>query len=233
MVTMVLDLFPPPARPRAHSDRPPTRTEIVGVDDLPVVVRGLDEIFGAHDFLQLVGEASTPDAAFELTRSIRPDVVVVPVRLGGSHRGLALCRSIKEDLDARVVLFTSFTRKIDLILAQAVGADGVVSRSAPGHAIVAAVEAVCRGARPVVLSDGAGSLHEMLAPLSGASLTPRETELLVLIAEWRSNEDIAEALIIEVSTVKSHVRSILRKLGASSRRELLTQVAAAASGDLG
>lgn len=214
-----------------NSGRSVRTTDVVVVDDLPVVVRGLDEIFAAHDSLQLVGEASTPDAALELNRSLRPDVIVVPVRLGGSHRGLSLCRRIKEESDTRVVLFTSFTRRIDLVLAHTVGADGVVCRTAPAHAIVATVEAASRGARTVVLSDGSGTLHELLAPSSDASFTPRETELLALIAEGRANDEIAEMLVIEVSTVKTHVRSILRKLGVSTRRELLAPVAFDASGD--
>lgn len=183
------------------------------VEDHPVVLRGLRTLTAEHADLDVVGESTSATTALESARVLQPDVVVLPIRLGAPHSGIELCRSIKTVCSARVVVFTSFTRTIDVQIARLAGADALVSKSAPDHAFIAALRGMS------VDSDLARGVEaRRFAPVE--PLTDRENEILHLMVERLTNADIAARLTIEVSTVKTHVRGILRKLGVDSRRDL-------------
>jgi DNA-binding NarL/FixJ family response regulator len=200
-----------------------TITTVLLVEDHPVVLRGLRALTVEHDDLEVVGEATTAEAAVAMARQLQPDVAVLPLRLGGSHSGVELCRSIKTECQARVVVFTSFTRSIDIQVALIAGADALVSKTASEQAIVAAFRLASVGGHAVVLGQGRRSSTHTDDFSGSEDLTERETQILQLLIEGLTNPGIATRLSIEVTTVKTHVRSILRKLGVGNRRDLLRQ----------
>lgn len=195
-------------------------TKVLLVEDHPVVLRGLRTLTAEHPDIEVVGQATNAAQALDAARRLRPDVVVLPVRLGGAHSGIQLCRSIKTVCDARVVVFTSFTRAVDVRIARLAGADALVSKTASSDAVIAAL-------RHASAHPGGLVLEPALAPWAEAGqfspvepLTERESEILQLMIEGLTNPDMAARLTIEVSTVKTHVRSILRKLGVDNRKDL-------------
>jgi DNA-binding NarL/FixJ family response regulator len=191
------------------------------VEDHPVVLRGLRALIDDEDDLLVDGEVTTSDQAIAAARRTGPDLVVVPMRLGGTFRGARLCRSIKEVCAARVVVFTSFTRPIDVRLSLLAGADAVIAKTADIGSIVHILRATAAGGPPLVLGPGAVTPVAQARRTLVEELTARELDILELVAEGLRNEDIAARLHIGVTTVKTHVSSALHKLGAASRRELL------------
>ncbi|MFC7485795.1 response regulator [Knoellia sp. CPCC 206453] len=198
--------------------------KVLLVEDHPVVLRGLRTLTAEHADFEIVGEATSASQALDSARRLRPDVVVLPVRLGGAHSGIQLCRSIKTVCGARVVVFTSFTRPIDVQIARLAGADALVSKTAPNDAFIAALRHVRVGPHALVLESGRASWVEARRFAPVEPLTERENEILHLMIEGLTNPDMAARLTIEVSTVKTHVRSILRKLGVDNRRDLFRGV---------
>lgn len=194
---------------------------VVLVEDHPIVLRGLRALVTESAGFSVVGEATDAAQAVDLTARTQPDVVVVPVRLGGTHSGIELCRTIKSVSRARVLVFTSFTRPVDVQVAVLAGADALVSKTASTEDVVATLRTVTDGGRGLVLGPGLEAATTL--PVLGGTeqLTEREDEVLQLITEGLTNPEIAERLSVEVSTVKSHVRVVLRKLGVESRRDLL------------
>ena len=195
-------------------------TKVLLVEDHPVVLRGLRTLTAEHADLEVVGEATSAAQALDAARRLQPDVVVLPVRLGGAHSGIQLCRSLKTVCAARVVVFTSFTRAIDVQLAKLAGADALVSKTASSEDVIAALRQASVGRGGLVLGPSPAPRAEAGRFASAKSLTEREDEILHLMIEGLTNPDVAARLTIEVSTVKTHVRSILRKLGVDNRRDL-------------
>jgi DNA-binding NarL/FixJ family response regulator len=195
-------------------------TTVLLVEDHPVVLRGLRALTVDQDDLEVVGEAAAAAEAVEMARLLQPHVVVLPLRLGGTHSGVELCRSIKTVCAARVVVFTSFTRTVDIQVALLAGADALVSKTASEEAVVAALRQASVGGQAIVLGRGVSPSVKTEQFPGSENLTDREHEILQLIIEGLTNPAIANRLTIEVTTVKSHVRSILRKLGVGNRRDL-------------
>ncbi len=200
-------------------------TKVLLVEDHPVVLRGLRTLTAEHADLEVVGEATSAAQALDAARRLQPDVVVLPVRLGGAHSGIQLCRSLKTVCAARVVVFTSFTRAIDVQIAKLAGADALVSKTAPNEDFLAVLRQASVGRGGLALgpglTDSARAEAGRFAPVE--PLTQREGEILQLMIEGLSNPDMAARLTIEVSTVKTHVRSILRKLGVDTRKDLFRE----------
>jgi len=191
------------------------------VEDHPVVLRGLRALVTENDGFTVVGEATGAEEAVELAGTTQPDVVVLPVRLGGTHSGIELCRTIKSVSQARVIIFTSFTRPADVQIAVLAGADALVSKTAAAEAFVATLRQVTVGGQAVVFGPGLESASNVRRFAETEKLTEREDEVLQLITEGLTNPAIARRLSVEVSTVKTHVRGVLRKLGVESRKDLL------------
>lgn len=191
------------------------------VEDHPVVLRGLRALVTENDGFTVVGEATGAEEAVELAGTTQPDVVVLPVRLGGTHSGIELCRTIKSVSQARVIIFTSFTRPADVQVAVLAGADALVSKTAAAEAFVATLRQVTVGGQAVVFGPGLESASNVRRFAETEKLTEREDEVLQLITEGLTNPAIARRLSVEVSTVKTHVRGVLRKLGVESRKDLL------------
>jgi DNA-binding NarL/FixJ family response regulator len=195
------------------------------VEDHPVVLHGLRAICTSNPTIDVAGEAATAAEALQCARELQPDVAVVPVRLGGTRSGIELCRSIKSVCGAQVVVFTSFTRTVDVQIAMLAGADALISKTAPSDVFLGALQQVKAGRQALFVGAGPGpqaaaASFDVLEPL-----TEREEEILGLVVDGLTNPEIAARLTIEVSTVKTHMRSVLRKLGVDTRRDLLVELA--------
>lgn len=191
------------------------------VDDQPLVRAGLRALLGAEPDLEIVGEAKGGPEALTWLEEQQADVVLLDIRMPGLS-GVDVTRRLSGRPSPRVILLTTFDDERDIAAGLAAGAQGFLLKDASGEEIAAAIRRVMKGERyiqPVV----AQTLREILAyqgPLAAAPhepLTPRELEVLALIARGMSNKRIASSLAISDNTVKVHVARILAKLGAADR----------------
>lgn len=195
---------------------------VVLVDDHTLLRQGLRQALQEHG-LDVIGEASNGRAGAQLVLELRPDVTVMDLHMPLLDGLGALREIIDRDPGARVLMFTISTDADEVVEALTAGAAGYVLKSSPPQEVVAAVRAVIDG-DSVISPRVAGRLVERLrtsardsAPPPRTPLTPRELEILRLIAEGRENHQIAEALFISPSTAKNHVASVLEKLGVENR----------------
>lgn len=203
----------------AEPDRGTIR--VLLVEDHPVLLRGLGAVCEAEADLDVVAQATTATDALEAAAILQPDVILIPVRLDGTRSGIELCRSLKSVCRADVIVFTAFTRSIEVQVALLAGADALVGKTAEPDQLVAAIRRVAAGDRGLVLGVSLTSEELVRRLVPTEPLTEREQEILRLVTEGLTNPEIALRLRVEVSTVKSHVRNVLRKLAVETRRDLL------------
>lgn len=194
---------------------------VVLVDDHPVVRSGLKAWLDSREGIEVVGEAETARDAASLVGALAPDVVVLDLKLPDGS-GLDVLSQIRDSDDPPgVVVLTSFGDDRDIVDAIEGGADGFLHKDAAPSEIEDAVRAVARGGRALssraisALVDGVRRGR----PAAIEALTPREREVLELLAQGRSNADIADELTISIKTVKTHVSAILRKLDVDDRTQ--------------
>lgn len=195
---------------------PPPITVLI-VDDHPVVRAGLKAMLNGHGGVTVVADASSGQEAIELTATLKPDVVLCDLRLGEGIDGVAVTKALRrgQPQQPHVVILTTFDLDADIIRAVEAGASGYLLKDAPSSAIVQAIIEAHHGDTVV---DGATSRRYVQAARTGAiALTPRETEVLELIAGGQSNKDIARTLLLSEATVKTHVNRILAKLRVENR----------------
>jgi len=203
-----------------------SKVRVLVVDDHEVVRAGLRTVLDAED-LEVVGEAADADEALTRARALQPDVVLMDVRLGADEDagGIEACRAIRSEVpEARVLMFSSYREREAVVASILAGAAGYVTKNVGRATLLEAVRAVARGES---LLDPAvtGPLLDRLKELAAAEqspedpLSPREREVLGLIARGLTNRQIAEALVISEHTARNHVSSILDKLGLSRRAE--------------
>ena len=191
-------------------------TRVLVVDDHPAVRRGLRTFLELAGDLAVVGEAADGPAALDLIATLEPDVVLLDMMLPGMD-GVAVLRELRRrGLTTRVLVVTSFTDRARLLPAVRAGARGYLSKDVDPHALVAAVRSVAAG-HLLFEPDVAATL--LGAPPAEPALTAREHDVLALIAEGRSNREIARELVVAEKTVKTHVSSILLKLGLADRTQ--------------
>ncbi len=190
------------------------------VDDHPTVRFGLKHLLeSAGD--EVTGEAGNAADALRLAGELRPDVVLLDLRLG-QDSGIEVCREIKALPDApRVLVFTAHTGAEDIAGATLAGADGYLHKGVAGEELIGAVGRTHAGSRVWLLPAAEEAAASRIEEVSGqARLTPKEREVFALVLKRRTNAEIAKELYISLYTVKNHVSSILRKLGLKSRREI-------------
>jgi DNA-binding NarL/FixJ family response regulator len=196
----------------------PGRTCVV-VDDHPAIVEAAARVLSAADF-SVVGRAETAEAARPKIMELRPALVLLDVRLGAAS-GLKLAREVpKLSPESAVVLYTGSEDSTLLNEALDAGVQGIVLKNAPIADLVRAAETVIRGGTyvdPVVAGEAAIDAPE------GPQLTSREREVLRLLAEGLSNEEIGKQLFISAETVRTHIRKAMDKLGASTRTQAVAR----------
>jgi DNA-binding NarL/FixJ family response regulator len=214
------------------NQKPPldTASRIVVVDDHPLMRCALRQMLGTQADLEVVGEADDGQQAVELCRRLHPDLVLMDVRMPRMD-GLEATRQIKMTLPRTIVLvLTASDYTDDLSEALEAGAAGYILKTAPTTQTLDAVRKVLAGESPLEQDLSTRLLMHLMekAPrkerpqkvesLRG-TLTPRELKVLTLIARGYTNQKIAHALGISVSTVKKHLRGVISKLGVSDRTQ--------------
>ncbi len=197
---------------------------IIVIDDHPLFRKGVADLIAMESSLQLVGEAPDGKRGVELALNTHPDLVLLDLNMKGMD-GLATLKALKEsDLDARIVMLTVSDNEEDVVAALRAGADGYLLKDMEPEDILESLRQARKGR--LVISDNltellAHALREEAKPHSPdeAGLTPREEEILGLIAKGYSNKLIARELDISVGTIKVHVKHILKKLKLRTRVE--------------
>lgn len=191
---------------------------IVIADDHPVVRAGIAALLELEPELTIVAAVSTPDAAVEAVLAERPDLVLMDLQFGaGSHSsGVDATRRIRALGDPPpVLILTNYDTDADILGAVEAGASGYLLKDAPPHELVAAVRAAAAGESALAPVITARLLDRMRG--SHVALSHREIEVLEHVSSGRSNAEIAAALFVSETTVKSHLAHIFTKLGVSSR----------------
>ncbi|WP_189822033.1 response regulator [Streptomyces finlayi] len=192
------------------------------VDDHQVVRRGLRTFLEIQDDIEVVGEAGDGAEGVAQAESLRPDVVLMDIKMPGTD-GIEALRRLRELANpAKVLIVTSFTEQRTVVPALRAGASGYVYKDVDPDALAGAIRSVHAG-HVLLQPEVAGALLAQDDPHNGqgrsTSLTEREREVLALIADGRSNREIARALVLSEKTVKTHVSNILMKLDLADRTQ--------------
>lgn len=201
---------------------------IVLADDHPVLREGLVAVLRTQPDFEIVAEAgSGPDAIREVRRH-RPDIVLLDLEMPGVDGVEALTSMRDEDPDVQAIVFTAYDTDERILSAVQAGARGYLLKGAPREELFEAIRVVHGGGsllQPVVASKLLRQVSEGTGAQDAASLTPRELEVLELLAQGLQNKEIAARLGIVERTVKFHVGSILKKLDAGNRTEAAANAA--------
>lgn len=195
------------------------------VDDHEVVRLGLKSLLEQHEQFDVVGEAATAKEAFEQVVRLRPDIVLMDIRLPGMS-GIEACEEITNNHpEVRVVMLTSYAEDEMLFSAIRAGASGYVLKQIGAADLVRALEAVGRGEALLdpavtqrVFQEVRRAVREEEAS-AFANLSQQEKHVLLLVSEGKTNREIAKSLFLGEGTVRNYVSSILSKLGVSNRAE--------------
>ena len=220
-----------------RGDGPPGErpARILIADDHDLVREGLRAVLSGEADLEVVGEATDGQEAVEMCRSLKPDLVLMDVRMPKSD-GLEATREIKEEMPGVSVVMVTMHENPDYLLeAIRVGAAGYILKDAEGERLVGAVRRTLNGESPLAQELAMQLLMRMVGdtPEDGPSspeadkrqesipsgITLREVEVLRLLAQGRTNPEIAQELGISRGTVKIHVQHIIAKLGVSDRTQ--------------
>ncbi len=187
-------------------------------DDHPLVLRGMIAILSGRRDIKVIATATDGAEAVRSFQQHRPDVSAIDLRMPGASGMEALEQILAIDTDARVLILTTFDTEEDVFRALTRGARGYVLKDAPPEEIVSAILRVNAGQRyiPATISS------RLAERMDSMVLTPREVQVLTLVARGDKNKQIARHLCTTEGTVKSYVNSIMLKLGARDRTEAVT-----------
>ncbi|WP_327739428.1 response regulator transcription factor [Streptomyces nojiriensis] len=221
------------------TDTPPARAiRVLLVDDQPLVRSGLRVLMADTADLEVVGEAGTGSDGVRLAAELRPDVVVMDIRMPGMD-GIEATGLITAETEAvKVLVLTTFDEDEHVYGALRAGASGFAVKDMAVEEILAAIRVIAAGDALIapgvtrrLIADfvrgpgpgapAASEVTEARAPRPVAGITEREREVLTLVGRGRSNGEIAEELFISAATAKSHVSRLFTKLGARDRVQLV------------
>jgi len=210
----------------------PVPLRLLVVDDHEVVRQGLVALLERREAFQVVAEAGTVAESIEQARRHQPDIVIMDVRLPDGS-GIEACRAIRAELpDTRVVMLTSYPDEEAVLSAIVAGASGYLLKQIRGRDLVAALETVGRGGSLLDPAVTERVLERIRRIASGASesdeisqLTSQERKILLLVAEGKTNKEIASEIFLSDKTVKNYVSSILAKLNLERRAQAAAFVA--------
>ncbi len=201
-----------------NSDHQPAPIRILCVDDHPLVRKGIASIIGNEPDMRLVAEASNGHEAVERFREFRPDVTLMDLRMPELD-GIGAVKIIRAEFpDARIIALTSFDGDQEIYRALEAGVRGYLLKEMVHTEVLNAIRVVHAGKR-LMSQEVAERLNEYFAQ---GVLTPREVEVLTLVAQGYANKEIAARLNKAGGTIKIHVQNILAKLNATDRTHAVT-----------
>ena len=191
---------------------------VLCVDDHPLVRKGIASILANEADMELVGEANNGREAVEMFRQFKPDVVLMDLRMPELD-GTSATRLIRQEVpEAKIIALTSYDGDQDIYRALEAGVRGYILKEMVHTEVVRAIRTVHSGKR-LMPQEVAERLSEYFPQVA---LTPREVEVLGLVAKGMANKEIAAKLGTASGTVKMHIQNILAKLGASDRTHAVT-----------
>jgi two-component system, NarL family, response regulator LiaR len=192
-------------------------------DDHAIVREGLRALFDTEPGLELVGEAADGEQAVALARSLRPDVILLDMLMPRKDGLQALAEIKQHDPEARILVLTSFAEDDKVFPAIKAGALGYLLKDSSPYELLQAIYEVHRGEASLHPTIARKLIRELNRPPelppSADPLTEREVEVLKLVAQGLSNQDIAQRLVVSERTVRSHVSHILEKLHLANRTQ--------------
>lgn len=186
------------------------------VDDHPVVRDGLRGIFSGEPTYEVLGEAADGAEAVAMAEKLRPDVILMDLHMPGMDGVKAIRELVKRGSPARILVLTTYDQDSYVLPAIEAGATGYLLKDAPREELMRAVRAVAEG-KTVLSPSVAGKLVSQVRGPQREALSPREMEILRLIAAGNTNREIARKLFISEATVKTHLLHIYEKLGVPDR----------------
>ncbi|MET7328270.1 response regulator transcription factor [Nonomuraea sp. NPDC005650] len=202
--------------------RPAGPIGLLIVDDHPVVRDGLSSMFARDPEFEVLGEAADGAEAVRLAQTLRPDVILMDLRMPGMD-GVSAIRELAElGIGARVLVLTTYDTDSHVLPAIEAGATGYLLKDAPRDELLRAVRAAARGEAVLAPSVAALLMSRVRRPAPGP-LSPREVEVLQLVAAGATNREAAARLFLTEATVKSHLLNIYAKLGVNDRAAAVTE----------
>jgi DNA-binding NarL/FixJ family response regulator len=192
---------------------------VVIVDDHAVLRAGLEQLLSGEADLEVVGKAASGEEATDLVRELRPDVVLMDLQMPGID-GVSATRTIVAEELADVLVLTSYSDAERIVGALDAGAMGYLLKDAEPDEVLRGIRAVARGESPI----NPRAARELLGSrrttgTAAAELTPRESEVLVLVRQGLANKQIARRLGISERTVKAHLTSAFQRIGVVDRTQ--------------
>ncbi|MEO3855266.1 response regulator transcription factor [Acrocarpospora sp. B8E8] len=189
------------------------------VDDHPVVREGLRGMLDSE--VSVIGEAGSGDEAVVRARDLRPDVILMDLRMPGGDGVGAITRILADRPESRVIVLTTYESDQDIVRAVEAGAAGYLLKDTSRADLLNAIAAAARGETVLSPSVATKLVTRLRAPVAD-SLSPRETEVLSLVARGLTNAEIGRELFISETTVKTHLLRVFGKLGVSDRTAAVT-----------
>ncbi|MDM7885194.1 response regulator transcription factor [Curtobacterium sp. RHCKG23] len=197
---------------------------VVVADDHPIVRAGIVALLQDADDVSVVGQASDGETAVAIALAERPDVVLMDLRMPGIDGDEATARILTREPGIRVLILTTYESDDQILAAIEAGAAGYLLKAAPESEILAGLRATARGETALAPSAAAALVRRATtkAP-AGPTLSPRELEVLQLVAQGGSNPAIGRALFLSETTVKTHLGHVFEKLGVNDRTRAVTR----------
>lgn len=191
-------------------------------DDHPIVRDGLSAIAESQPDMEVVGEAADGEEAVELAEKLRPDIVLMDLRMP-KMTGVEAIRRIREKLPGtHVLILTTYDNDESILEGLQAGAQGYLLKGSSRQELLSAIRASARGESPLQPAVAGKLLRRLQSRAMGTELSAREIDVLKLMSEGKRNREIADTLFLSEKTIKAHVSSILKKLNAEDRTEAVT-----------
>ena len=194
---------------------------VLVADDHPVVRGGIVALLAAADDIEVVGEAVDGQEAVDKALALRPQVVLMDLRMPRLDGDEATARILAANPGIRVVVLTTYESDASILTAIEAGASGYLLKAAPQEEILAGLRSVARG--EVALAPSIAALLVQRVKTPAVTLSARETEVLTLVAQGLSNPSIAKKLFLGEATVKTHLLHAFEKLDVNDRTRAVTK----------